>query len=325
MLKYSFSIKLLALTLGIAAGSTVYALTLYEATEIEKKAIKFAIDKDYKSAFRIVREMIEKAEASGEAGTARFGYRILQGRNLIANEALADITTPKIARVVCEKGFDEGMAQMETTLNSKLAGAADRSVYSQKAAVLKAIMEKYGAQKVGACIALSSDTTVEEQAIAALKAEEERAIAVLKAEEQRTLKFKEAEEEAEQKRLIAERAKAAPGVLRNNWSTELFCENYGEFLRGTTPSALAGLKTADTLFRAEAIRRGLSFDRKLVMEQKIRIGMSECGVYAAWGTPSDVNRTVGSWGVHKQFVYGSSGSSRNYIYIQNGRVSSFQD
>lgn len=39
---------MLALTLGIAAGSTAYALTQYEATEIEKKAIEFAIDVDYK-------------------------------------------------------------------------------------------------------------------------------------------------------------------------------------------------------------------------------------------------------------------------------------
>ena len=40
------------------------------------------------------------------------------------------------------------------------------------------------------------------------------------------------------------------------------------------------------------------------------------------GKPDDINRTVGSWGVHEQWVYDKRGL---YIYFKNGKVTSFQD
>lgn len=58
----------------------------------------------------------------------------------------------------------------------------------------------------------------------------------------------------------------------------------------------------------------------LIKEQQIRIGMSERALLCSWGNPRKVNRSVGSWGEHKQFVYRSS-----YVYTQNGRVTSYQD
>ena len=38
------------------------------------------------------------------------------------------------------------------------------------------------------------------------------------------------------------------------------------------------------------------------------------------GKPDDINRTVGSWGVNEQWVYG-----RNYYYFENGKLTSYQD
>lgn len=38
------------------------------------------------------------------------------------------------------------------------------------------------------------------------------------------------------------------------------------------------------------------------------------------GMPNDVNRTVGSWGVHEQWVYDNI-----YLYFENGKLSSYQN
>lgn len=83
------------------------------------------------------------------------------------------------------------------------------------------------------------------------------------------------------------------------------------------------MKNVESLFRAELARRKLTVNKNQVIGKEIRIGATECSVYASSGLPSDVNRTVGAWGVHKQLVFGRA--YRSYIYIQNGRVSSFQD
>lgn len=60
---------------------------------------------------------------------------------------------------------------------------------------------------------------------------------------------------------------------------------------------------------ADAIRR-----------QSVVLGMTSAQVRLAWGPPEDINRSVGAWGVHEQWVYG-----RQYVYLENGKVTSFQD
>jgi hypothetical protein len=73
--------------------------------------------------------------------------------------------------------------------------------------------------------------------------------------------------------------------------------------------------------RTDTCIKGLSLEEAaLVRERKLRLGMSEAGLMCSWGDPSSVNRSVGSWGVHKQFVYG-----RVYVYVENGKVTSWQD
>ena len=41
----------------------------------------------------------------------------------------------------------------------------------------------------------------------------------------------------------------------------------------------------------------------------------------AWGSPDDINRSSGSWGVHEQWVYGLG----SYLYFENGILSSIQN
>lgn len=321
-MKFLLLIKFLILALGSVVGIYAHAISLI--IEVENQATQFANVKDYKSAFQLMRETIEKAEEAGNSLVANDGYLFLRANRLIANEAVAGISLQFVARIVCESGFDQGMAQMDRVLNSKLATTANLTIIWQKAKLLHDLKEKYGSQTGDVCSSLSDDAVAEANAeanaIAAANAEAAR----LKAEEVRLLGLKEVEEAAEKKRIIAERVKAAPGVLRNDWGKELFCVNYGNFLRGSTPLELEDVNNVGALFQNEVARRGISVERKLVTERKVRIGMSECGVHASWGSPTATNRTVGAWGEHKQLVYGSRFGS-SYIYIQNGRVSSFQD
>jgi hypothetical protein len=54
-----------------------------------------------------------------------------------------------------------------------------------------------------------------------------------------------------------------------------------------------------------------------VIERKVQIGMTAEQVTMAWGKPSRINRSVGRWGEHEQWVYGST-----YLYFENGILDS---
>jgi hypothetical protein len=51
-----------------------------------------------------------------------------------------------------------------------------------------------------------------------------------------------------------------------------------------------------------------------------RIGMTAEQVTMAWGKPSKINHSVGSWGIYEQWVYGS-----NYFYFEGAVLKSYQD
>lgn len=54
----------------------------------------------------------------------------------------------------------------------------------------------------------------------------------------------------------------------------------------------------------------------------VRIGMTAAQVRAStWGKPRSVNRSSGAYGVHEQWVYGNG----NYLYLENGQVTSIQN
>lgn len=62
------------------------------------------------------------------------------------------------------------------------------------------------------------------------------------------------------------------------------------------------------------------WEAKLILEKKIALGMSEKALIKSWGKPDDINTSVGRWGVHKQYVYGSQ-----YVYVENGEITAWQD
>ena len=52
------------------------------------------------------------------------------------------------------------------------------------------------------------------------------------------------------------------------------------------------------------------------------LDMPEKMLIMSWGKPISINENVGSWGVHKQYVYGDFGP---YVYVENGKVTSWQN
>ncbi|MHB8983782.1 MAG: hypothetical protein ACYC4E_00310, partial [Carboxydocellales bacterium] len=62
-----------------------------------------------------------------------------------------------------------------------------------------------------------------------------------------------------------------------------------------------------------------------IHNQQVLIGMNPTQVMLSWGKPDDINRTVGSWGVHEQWVYRYGDFEANYLYFRNGKLTSWQD
>lgn len=135
-----------------------------------------------------------------------------------------------------------------------------------------------------------------------------------------------ATEKEEAEKIALERIEAehrqtkAPGILKD-MSTEVFCTSYGRALRNQDIYQIGALPDTKKLVKLEANRRKLRFDDSLVRKEKIRIGVSECQLYASWGLPNSQNKSVGQWGVHVQYVYGDG----TYVYTENGRVTSWQN
>ena len=59
----------------------------------------------------------------------------------------------------------------------------------------------------------------------------------------------------------------------------------------------------------------------LIKKQHVRLGWGKEKCIMSWGRPEDINKTIGAWGVHEQWVYGSS----SYLYFENGVLSSIQN
>jgi sRNA-binding protein len=60
--------------------------------------------------------------------------------------------------------------------------------------------------------------------------------------------------------------------------------------------------------------------QELIKSKKMQLGMTKEQVIFSWGKPEQINRSVGSWGVHEQWVYGGT-----YLYFENDVLISWQD
>jgi hypothetical protein len=103
-----------------------------------------------------------------------------------------------------------------------------------------------------------------------------------------------------------------------------FCALYGQVLRDELADT-SEIKYYDNphlekMVRSEAKQRKIVLNDKKVKAQVVSLGMSICSMYASLGMPDEENRSVGSWGVHIQHVYGGL-----YVYTENGIITSWQD
>lgn len=72
--------------------------------------------------------------------------------------------------------------------------------------------------------------------------------------------------------------------------------------------------------RANLTKKFGASNAKLIMDGVVRIGMTKAMCKEAWGSPDDINKTIGSWGTHEQWVYGNS-----YLYFEGDRLTAIQN
>lgn len=58
----------------------------------------------------------------------------------------------------------------------------------------------------------------------------------------------------------------------------------------------------------------------LIKKEKIVIGMTKTQARLSWGKPDKINESIGSYGIHEQWVYNSG----NYIYFENNKLTNIQ-
>jgi hypothetical protein len=61
-----------------------------------------------------------------------------------------------------------------------------------------------------------------------------------------------------------------------------------------------------------------------IKERKVFIGMTKEQVKLSWGRPENINRTISSYGVSEQWIYGALPNAK-YLYFENGVLRSIQD
>ena len=187
------------------------------------------------------------------------------------------------------------------------------------------IIEKnnFGIPCTGKILSIEEQNTKDQKQAAINEAKKQ---ADLADQERRRREYLEAESkikaiEADIQGKIAARRTNASSYLRT-FSKDDLCEAIGTAIRDSTVDTIGNYPELSRLVQAEARRRGYSFSVELVKSQKVRIGMTECELYASLGFPDKQNRTVSQSGEHIQHVYSSMEA---YFYTRNGRLTSWQD
>lgn len=61
-----------------------------------------------------------------------------------------------------------------------------------------------------------------------------------------------------------------------------------------------------------------------INNRRILVGMTADEARRSWGNPTKINSTIGSYGKHEQWVYSRGRAQAQYIYVENGVVTSMQ-
>lgn len=69
----------------------------------------------------------------------------------------------------------------------------------------------------------------------------------------------------------------------------------------------------------------LAKTKEYILAGTVHRGMTKEQILAGKGNPTRINRSVGSWGIHEQWIYGRYINNRIYLYFENGILTSWQD
>ena len=72
--------------------------------------------------------------------------------------------------------------------------------------------------------------------------------------------------------------------------------------------------------KVELTKKFGASNANLILEGIVQIGMTKAMCEESWGTPDDINKSIGSWGIHEQWVYGNS-----YLYFEDNKLTSIQN
>ena len=102
--------------------------------------------------------------------------------------------------------------------------------------------------------------------------------------------------------------------------TNKYGKVYADFLNGYSDKTI-------TRFETLAKKYGKA-NAKLIIEKRVKLGWSKELCRESWGSPTDINTTSGSWGVHEQWVYEVSYEdyyNMSCLYFENGVLTTIQD
>jgi hypothetical protein len=102
------------------------------------------------------------------------------------------------------------------------------------------------------------------------------------------------------------------------------CDNAEKVNLGGAGQGDPNSQTA-TYWKREAARQAHDAQMETaIADRKMRVGMTAEEARLSWGSPTKINVSVGSYGKHEQWVYRRGSSGDQYVYLQNGVVTSMQ-
>jgi hypothetical protein len=76
--------------------------------------------------------------------------------------------------------------------------------------------------------------------------------------------------------------------------------------------------------KAYLIKRYGTKNAEKILNNQIWLGMTDKILIEIIGKPNDINRTIGSFGIHEQWVYNGVNNTE-YYYFENGKLKTWQD
>jgi hypothetical protein len=126
-----------------------------------------------------------------------------------------------------------------------------------------------------------------------------------------------------------QRISELPAMLMD-MTEDRFCVAYGRAIRRAARAESIGpimgpwAAKEKKLVKNEASRRKLKLNDSLIKEMEIKLGISECQLYASVGMPDKKERIVDRLGVHVVLVFLDIGNGI-IVQTENGKVSKWHD